>query len=39
MSGARNHDYQIVPPSIWPFLSALGAFFGKQPLMQQALLA
>ena len=26
MSGARNHDYQIVPPSIWPFLSALGAF-------------
>lgn len=26
MSQSRNHDYQIVPPSIWPFLSAIGAF-------------
>jgi len=26
MANAKNHDYQILPPSIWPFLGALGAF-------------
>jgi cytochrome c oxidase subunit III len=26
MAHAKNHDYHILPPSIWPFLSALGAF-------------
>ncbi|MFZ1468857.1 MAG: cytochrome c oxidase subunit 3 [Paracoccaceae bacterium] len=26
MAHAKNHDYHILPPSIWPFLGALGAF-------------
>ncbi len=26
MAHAKNHDYHILPPSIWPFLSALAAF-------------
>jgi cytochrome c oxidase subunit 3 len=26
MAHAKNHDYHILPPSIWPLLSALGAF-------------
>jgi len=26
MAHAKNHDYHILPPSIWPFLSALSAF-------------
>ena len=25
MAHAKNHDYHILPPSIWPFLGALGA--------------
>lgn len=27
---AKNHDYHILPPSIWPFLSAVGAFRNGQ---------
>ena len=37
MAHSRNHDYQILPPSIWPLLSALGAFvmlFGAVLWMQ-----
>jgi len=26
MAHAKNHDYHILPPSIWPLLSAVGAF-------------
>ena len=26
MAGVKNHDYHILPPSLWPFLGALGAF-------------
>ena len=26
MAHAKNHDYHILPPSVWPFLSAIGAF-------------
>ena len=26
MAHAKNHDYHILPPSLWPFLAALGAF-------------
>jgi cytochrome c oxidase subunit 3 len=26
MAHAKNHDYHILPPSIWPFLGSLGAF-------------
>ena len=26
MAHAKNHDYHVLPPSIWPFLGALGAF-------------
>lgn len=26
MAHAKNHDYHILPPSIWPFLSSVGAF-------------
>ena len=26
MAHAKNHDYHILPPSIWPFLGAVGAF-------------
>ncbi|MDV7271734.1 cytochrome c oxidase subunit 3 [Thioclava sp. A2] len=26
MAHAKNHDYHILPPSIWPLLSSLGAF-------------
>jgi cytochrome c oxidase subunit 3 len=25
MAGAKNHDYHILPPSIWPLVGALGA--------------
>ena len=24
MAHAKNHDFHILPPSIWPFLGALG---------------
>ncbi len=24
MAHAKNHDYHILPPSIWPFLGAVG---------------
>lgn len=37
MAHAKNHDYHILPPSIWPLLSALGAFtmlFGAVMWMQ-----
>ena len=27
MAGAKNHDYHILPPSIWPFIGAFSAFF------------
>jgi len=27
MAQAKNHDYHILPPSIWPFLASVGAFF------------
>ncbi|MEM9344383.1 MAG: cytochrome c oxidase subunit 3 [Pseudomonadota bacterium] len=27
MAHAKNHDYHILPPSIWPLLGAGGAFF------------
>ena len=26
MAQVKNHDYQILPPSIWPFLGAVSAF-------------
>ena len=26
MAHVKNHDYQILPPSIWPLLGAIGAF-------------
>jgi len=26
MAHAKNHDYHILSPSIWPFISAIGAF-------------
>ncbi|SFP04964.1 cytochrome c oxidase subunit 3 [Tranquillimonas alkanivorans] len=26
MAHEKNHDYHILPPSIWPFLGAVGAF-------------
>ena len=26
-SGVKNHDYHILPPSIWPFLGAVAGFF------------
>ena len=26
MAHAKNHDYHILPPSIWPFIGAVGAF-------------
>jgi cytochrome c oxidase subunit 3 len=26
MAHAKNHDYHILPPSIWPLMGALGAF-------------
>jgi cytochrome c oxidase subunit 3 len=25
-TAAKNHDYHILPPSIWPFMGAVGAF-------------
>ena len=25
MAGHKNHDYHILPPSIWPFTGAVGA--------------
>ena len=43
MAGAKNHDYHVLPPSIWPFLGAVSAFVmlfgavlwmhGSQPFM------
>ncbi|MFQ3348343.1 MAG: cytochrome c oxidase subunit 3, partial [Paracoccaceae bacterium] len=26
MAHAKNHDYHILPPSIWPLTAAVGAF-------------
>ncbi|MBI1419004.1 MAG: cytochrome c oxidase subunit 3 [Limimaricola sp.] len=26
MAHEKNHDYQILPPSVWPFIGAVGAF-------------
>ncbi len=26
MAHAKNHDFHILPPSIWPFISSVGAF-------------
>ena len=26
MAGHKNHDYHILPPSVWPFTGAVGAF-------------
>ena len=26
MAHTKNHDYHIIPPSIWPFIGGLGAF-------------
>ena len=26
MAHAKNHDYHILPPSIWPFMGAVSAF-------------
>ena len=26
MAHAKNHDFHILPPSIWPLLSSVGAF-------------
>ncbi|SFS22018.1 cytochrome c oxidase subunit 3 [Yoonia litorea] len=26
MAHAKNHDYHILPPSIWPFIAGVGAF-------------
>ena len=27
MAHEKNHDYHVLPPSIWPFLGSLLAFF------------
>ncbi len=27
MAHEKNHDYHILPPSIWPFIASMGAFF------------
>jgi cytochrome c oxidase subunit 3 len=27
MAHAKNHDYHVLPPSIWPFLGAVAGFF------------
>ncbi|SLN50091.1 Cytochrome c oxidase subunit 3 [Roseivivax jejudonensis] len=38
MAHAKNHDYHILSPSLWPFLSAVGAFvmlFGAVIWMKQ----
>ena len=24
MAGHKNHDYHILPPSVWPFVGAVG---------------
>ncbi len=37
MAGAKNHDYHILPPSIWPFITSVGVFvmlFGAVLWMQ-----
>lgn len=37
MAGVKNHDYHILPPSIWPFIGGCGAFvmlFGAVLWMQ-----
>ena len=26
MAHAKNHDYHVLPPSIWPFVGAISAF-------------
>ena len=26
MAGAKNHDYHILPPDIWPLVGAVSAF-------------
>ena len=26
MAHAKNHDYHILPPSMWPLMGALGGF-------------
>lgn len=26
MAHAKNHDYHILPPSVWPFIGSIGAF-------------
>ncbi len=26
MAHVKNHDYHILPPSLWPFLGAVSAF-------------
>jgi len=26
MAGRRNHDYHVLPPSVWPFVGGVGAF-------------
>ncbi len=26
-SAAKNHDYHILPPSVWPFIGSIAAFF------------
>lgn len=26
MAHAKNHDYHVLPPSIWPFVGAVSAF-------------
>ena len=26
MAHAKNHDYHILPPSVWPFVGSIGAF-------------
>ena len=29
MAHEKNHDYHIINPSLWPFLSALGSFYSS----------
>jgi cytochrome c oxidase subunit 3 len=26
MAGVKNHDYHVLPPSVWPFVGSVGAF-------------
>ena len=36
MAHEKNHDYHVLPPSIWPLMGSLGAFimlFGRRGII------